>query len=465
MTEFNIITKTDSYKNSHWLQFPKDSEAMFSYVESRGGEFKETVMFGLRYILSKYLSKPITQENINNAEKIAKLQGVPFNREGWEYVLKEHNGFLPLKIKAIPEGNVVRTKTPLVTIESTDPKVFWIAGHVEPLILRIWYPITVATLSREIKKVIKPFVDETSDYVESVDFKLCDFGARAATSAESAKIAGMSHLVSFSVTDTIEGIEGIFETYSTDDFIAGSVPASEHSTITSWTKDKEKEAYENMIDTFGDENSPYFSPIYACVSDAYDIFNAIENIWGNELKQKLLDSKATMVLRPDSGNALYMVMTCLERLDKIFGHVLNEKGYKVLNKVKIIQGDGVDIHAIKEILEYMKMNKYSTDNITFGMGGALHQKGINRDTLKFALKCSAIKRNGIWTDVFKSPITDAGKISKKGLLDVSVNDEGIHTTHQNEKIDNSALVLYYENGNTFFTDEDSYQKVKERASV
>lgn len=471
MTTFNLITATDSYKNSHFLQFPKDSEAMFSYIESRGGKFKETVMFGLRYIIKNFISKQITQENINKAEKIAKFQGVPFNKEGWQYILDVHYGYIPVKIKAIPEGFPVSTGNVMATIESTDPKVFWVVGHIEPMLLRIWYPVTVATLAREIKKVIKPFVDKTSDNPESIDFKLVDFGARAATSHESASIAGMAHLVSFAGTDTIEGIEAVMDTYNTEDFIAGSVPASEHSTITSWGRENEKEACENMVDTFGNEKSPYFTPLYSCVSDAYNIFNTVDTIWGKQLKEKIISSSSLLVVRPDSGLPLEMVMFCLKSLDDSFGHTINSKGYKVLNNVRVIQGDGVDITAIIEILTEMEKQGYSTDNVVFGMGGFLHQKDINRDTQKFALKCSAIKRGGVWYNVYKDPISDKGKISKKGLLDVVFDDvenkfitltEGKTPEEVNKQ---SQLVLYYENGTTFFTEYDSYQNVKSRASV
>lgn len=470
-SSFNLITATDSYKFSHWLQFPKNSEAMFSYIESRGGKYKETVMFGLRYIIQNFISKPITQNNINKAEKLCKFQGIPFNKEGWQYILEKYNGYIPVKIKAIPEGSPVNTSTVLATIESTDPKVFWVVGHIEPMLLRLWYPTTVATLAREIKKIIKPYVDETSDNPESLDFKLVDFGARAATSHESAGIAGMSHLVSFCATDTMEGIETVMDTYDTIDFIAGSIPASEHSTITSWGRSNEVDAYSNMIDQFGDENSKYYNPMYACVSDAYDIFNAVNNIWGKQLKDKLLNTTGKLIVRPDSGNPLEMVKFCLESLDNTFGHTINSKGYKVINKCSVIQGDGVGCEEIKEILEYMKQAKYSTDNISFGMGGALHQKDINRDTQKFALKCSAIKLDGQWQNVYKDPITDKGKVSKKGLLDVVYNEteEKYITLTEGktpEEVDRkSELVLFYENGTTFFTENDSFQNVKIRASV
>lgn len=415
--KYNILLDTDAYKASHWLQFPKDATAMFSYIESRGGEYDSTVFFGLQYILKKYLSKPITKEMVNEASEEYELMGLPFNREGWDYIVEKLDGKLPVKIRSVKEGSIIPTHNVLVTIESTDPKVFWIVGWIETLLLRIWYPITVATRSKHIKNILKKYVDETSDNPESLQWKLHDFGARGTETYESASIGGLAHLVNFSGSDTTSSIRIAREYYNHKGFLLGSIPASEHSTITSWGRDNEKEAYENMWEVFGNPKSKYNTGIFACVSDAYDIFNAIDQIWGVELKEKILSSNTLVAIRPDSGDPLYMVMMTLDRLNKIFGHTINSKGYKVLNNVRVVQGDGVDENSIEEILKYMKSTGYSVDNIVFGMGGALLQK-LDRDTQKFALKCSSICRNGKWFEVFKDPITDKGKMSKKGKLDL-----------------------------------------------
>lgn len=471
MADYNLLIDTDSYKLSHWLQFPKEATSMFSYIESRGGDYKEMVMFGLRYIIENFISKKITHSHINKAEKIAKLQGLPFNREGWEHIVDEHDGYLPIKIKAIREGTVIETHNAIVTIEADDPKVFWVVGYIEPILLRIWYPITVATKSRSIKKTIKKYVDKTSDHPDSLYWKLHDFGARACTSYESSEIGGAAHLVNFNGTDTMAAIQMIMDTYDVEDFLVGSVPASEHSTMTSWGRSNEAKAYENMLDVFADDKSEYKSPILACVSDAYDIINAVENIWGKELKEKVLKTDTLIAIRPDSGSPLYMVMMTLQKLDESFGHTINKKGYKVLNNVRIVQGDGVEEESIEEILNYMEMSGYSSDNITFGMGGALLQK-LNRDTLKFALKCSAIMIDGTWKEVYKDPITDKGKMSKKGLIDTFYDDEvdryvtltGGKTARDYFNTE-SALHVVYHNGKTFYDSDDNYENIRIRADV
>ena len=193
---------------------------------------------------------------------------------------------------------------------------------------------------------------------------------------------------------------------------AWSIPASEHSTITSWGRENEEEAYKNMLEVYGGDGK-----VLACVSDSYDIYNACENIWGGTLKQKVIDSGATLVIRPDSGDPKTVVLKVLEILGSKFGITKNSKGFKVLKYVRVIQGDGVNLDSIEEILKAMKAAKWSTENIAFGMGGALLQQH-NRDTQRFAMKCSWIVADGKEIEVRKEPITDKVKNSKSGRLDL-----------------------------------------------
>lgn len=451
--DYNIILDTDSYKTSHWLQYDPDIVKMESYIESRGGDYDRIVAFGLQYIIKKYLSKPITIENIDEAEEEYTLQGLPFNREGWEHILNEYNGFIPVRILSLPEGTVIKNKNVMAIIESTDAKTFWVVGWLEDLLLRVWYPNTVASKSFHNRVTIQKYVNMTSDDPNSIYYKLHDFGARAATSYESSMIGSASHLINFMGTDTIAGHKLLRTYYGASGSISGSAVASEHSTITSWGRSRENLAYKNMLEMFANPKSKYKVPFFACVSDAYDIFNAVENIWGKELKGDVIGYGSTLVIRPDSGDPLYMVMMTISKLDAIYGHTVNSKGYKVLKNVRVIQGDGVDDDQIESILSYMEQSGYSSDNIVFGMGGALHQK-LNRDTLKFALKCSIVYlKDGTTREVYKDPITDKGKLSKKGKLDLVKIDgefvtltDGVTPESMGLK---SELVEFYNNGTIF----------------
>jgi nicotinamide phosphoribosyltransferase len=209
-------------------------------------------------------------------------------------------------------------------------------------------------------------------------------------------------------SDTMSGILALMEYYNAP--VSGfSIPAAEHSTVTSWGKDKEVDAYRNMLNQFAKPGA-----LLAVVSDSYDIYNACE-MWGTELKEQLVNSGAMVVIRPDSGVPEVVVPQVIRILDRRFGSVENDKGYKVLNNVRVIQGDGINNDSIRRILESITSIGYSADNVAFGQGGALLQ-ALDRDTNRWAMKCSTVKVNGEWRDVFKDPVTDSGKRSKKGRI-------------------------------------------------
>ena len=437
----NIILNSDSYKYSQFNQYPSGTEYIYSYIESRGGKYDETVFFGLQAFIKEYLTKPITMEMIDEAEAVILAHGEPFNREGWEYILHAHDGYLPVEIKAVPEGTVVPVHNVLATIENTDPKCYWLTSFLETALLRaIWYPTTVATNSREIKKVILDALNRTGT-PSDIGFKLHDFGARGVSSLESAGIGGTAHLVNFMGTDTVEALLFARRYYGAD--MAGfSVPAMEHSTVTSWGRENEVASYRNMVKQNGKPGG-----IVSAVSDSYDIFKACE-LWGTELKQDILDSGATLVVRPDSGDPAVVVKQCLQILEKYFGSTRNAKGFKVLNNVRVLQGDGINHASIRSILYTITLAGYSADNVVFGQGGALLQI-VNRDDQKFAMKCSAALVDGKWVDVFKDPITDKGKQSKKGKLKLVKDIDQYITVDSHDKMFHilyDELEVVFENG-------------------
>jgi nicotinamide phosphoribosyltransferase len=409
----NPILNTDSYKASHYLQYPPEASAMFSYIESRGGRYDRTLFFGLQMLIKEYLCRPVTPAMIDQAKAFFTTHGEPFNEAGWRYIVEHHGGYLPVRIRAVPEGSVVPTHNVLVTVECDDPRVFWLASYLETMLLRVWYPITVATQSWHLRKTIRGYLLRSSDDIAQLPFKLHDFGARGVSSAESAAIGGAAHLVSFMGSDTVLGVVAANHYYN-ETMAAFSVPAAEHSTITSWGRERETDAFRNMIAQFGKPGA-----IVSVVSDSYDLFAALD-AWGTQLKQAVLDSGGMLVIRPDSGDPRTIVLQTLQALEASFGSVVNGKGRRVLNNVRVIQGDGVNPDSIETILAAMDEAGFAADNIVFGMGGALLQQ-INRDTQRFAMKCSAIRLGDAWHDVRKDPVTDAGKRSMKGRLTLLVN--------------------------------------------
>jgi len=456
----NLIFKTDSYKVSHHKQYPKGTEHVYSYFESRGGKFEEACFFGLQYLIKKHLcGKVVTQEMIDEASILYEKHFGPnqnvFNREGWQYILDAHNGHLPIQIKAVPEGTILPVKNCCMTVENTDPKCYWLVNFVETLLVQVWYPMTVATNSREQKKIIMKYLEETGDPA-TVAFKLHDFGCRGVSSMETAGIGGCAHLTQFLGTDTVPALIVADEYYGCD--CAGfSIPASEHSTMTTYTKEGEVQAYENMLDT-------YPTGLVAVVSDSYDVYNACSEIWGTILRDKVMAREGTLVIRPDSGYPPEVDLKILQILGEKFGTTINEKGYLVLDEhVRIIQGDGIDKEMLETILEHLKQNGWSADNIAFGSGGGLLQK-MNRDTLKCAFKCSCVTINGKQVDVFKDPIDAPGKKSKKGKMSVN-NVEGKIVTlcGDDRKEEGNLLEVIFENG--ILIKDHLFQEVRDRSNI
>lgn len=417
----NPILNTDSYKASHFAQYPQGTQNVFSYVEARGGPYRDALFFGLQAILKSEFAKPVTRGDADEAEAILTAHGLPYHKAGWELLLSRHGGHLPLEIRAQPEGTIAPVHLPMMTVVNTDPDFFWLTSYVETALLRVWYPITVATISHGVRRIIRDALVKTADAPDAeLPFKLHDFGARGVSSHASAALGGMAHLVNFQGSDTLAAVVAARKLYH-EPMAAFSIPAAEHSTITSWGRDHEIDAYANMVTQFGKPGG-----LYAVVSDSYDLYHAVEHLWGEVLRQKVIDSGATLVVRPDSGDPVEVVSKTLHLLADKFGTDSNSKGYRVLKNVRVIQGDGVNPVSIAAILDRIVAEGFSASNIAFGMGGALLQK-CDRDTMAFAYKASAAKVDGQWRDVYKDPVTDSGKRSKRGLLGLGRDADGYRT--------------------------------------
>ncbi|HWU02530.1 MAG TPA: nicotinate phosphoribosyltransferase [Novosphingobium sp.] len=406
----NLLLATDSYKHSHFRQYPPEARIISAYAEARPNSFAgEVVFFGLQPFLMDYLSRPVTLADIDEAEAVCAAHGEPFNRAGWQVVVDDHGGFLPLSIRALAEGTVAPTGVPLLELENTDPRLPWLTTFVETALLRaLWYPSTVATLSRKVKAVIHAGLAQSSDDpAGQLPFKLHDFGARGVSSGESAALGGMAHLVNFMGTDTLEGVMAARRYYGAD--MAGfSIPAAEHSTMTSWGRPREGEAYANMLQAFP-------QGLVAVVSDSYDLDRAVNDLWGGVLHDRVLAREGTLVVRPDSGDPVATPLRTLEELWARFGGTVNARGYRVLDPhVRLIQGDGMTVESITRLVAAVMAAGYAVDNLAFGMGGGLLQQ-VNRDTLRFALKADAMRdAAGVWHDISKAPATDPEKRSKAG---------------------------------------------------
>ncbi|HEY6815828.1 MAG TPA: nicotinate phosphoribosyltransferase [Croceibacterium sp.] len=456
----NLILATDSYKHSHFLQYPPEARVISAYGESRPNDFAPEVLFlGLQPYLIDYLATPVTKQDIDEAEAICAAHGVPFNRAGWQAIVADHGGFLPLEITALPEGTMVPTGVPLFQIANTDERMPWLTTFVETALLRaVWYPTTVGTLSRKCKTVIAAGLERTSDDpAGQLPFKLHDFGARGVSSGESAGLGSLAHLVNFSGTDTLEGILAARRFYGAG-MPGFSIPAAEHSTMTAWGRAREEAAYANMLDRFDGEGA-----LVAVVSDSYDLDNAVGRIWGDSLRGRVQARKGTLVVRPDSGDPVDTPARTLARLWEAFGGTVNSKGFRVLDPhVRVIQGDGMNVASIERLVGRLVVDGFAIDNIAFGMGGGLLQQ-IDRDTLRFAMKANAMRdADGAWHDVCKKPATDPGKASKAGRQAV-VEEGGRLVARRSDEVapESDMLKPVWRNGELLV--RHSFDELRQRA--
>lgn len=462
MIENNICLLTDSYKVTHHYFYPKGTEKIYSYLESRvGAEFNKTIFYGLQYILKKYLEGQIvTQEKIDEADNLIANHIGPdiFNRDGWQYILDEHDGHLPIEIKAVAEGTPVDVGNSLMTVENTDDKSYWLPNYLEPLLLQVWYPSTVATLSAEVRKLCNFYLEVTGSVKDNLDFMLHDFGYRGATSTESSMLSESAHLLSFSGTDTIAALT-IPENYYNDSNLYGfSVQATEHSVMTSLGPEGEISQILNVIDNAKDG-------VLSLVIDSYNYRNFLEESGksGTELNEAILnfldgeDNK--VVFRPDSGEPVSTTIDCLNLLSEGFGSHLTDKGYKVFDlNIGLLWGDGLNYQKIRDILFAMKSARWAAQNIIFGMGGGLHT-AVNRDTQRNAFKCSAQLRDGVWHDIFKNPL-DSSKKSKTGRFKLIRENNSFRTV----PIDSEGedyLQTVFKDGELLI--DDTFADIKQRA--
>jgi nicotinamide phosphoribosyltransferase len=469
MKTHNLLLLADAYKYSHYKLYASCTTKIYSYLESRGGMFNETVFYGLHYFLKEYLEgQAFTKENVDEAEEI--LNGVfgrkgVFKRENFDYILDKYNGRLPIRIKAVPEGTAVPVKNVLMTIENTDPNCFWLTNFLETLLMQVWYPSTVATLSREIRKTVEHYFELTADDTSktSIDFVLNDFGFRGVSSVESAGLGGSAHLINFMGSDTVYASAFAKKYYDAKKVYGMSVPATEHSIMTLKGVEGEKEIFDHVLNAYPDG-------ILSCVSDSYNIFNAVGELWGKEFKDKIMQRNGTLVIRPDSGDPVQTLLKVFEMLFDRFGFTTNSKGYRVLPKqVRVIQGDGIDYESIQLIYKTLKSEGISAENLLLGMGGALLQK-VNRDTQKFALKCSYAEVNGEIVNVQKSPtemneqgeLVKSFKTSKAGRLKLIQTETGLKTVSENE-IGENILETVFENG--VIKKKHTFEEIRERAAV
>lgn len=466
----NLIEATDGYKLTHHKQYPKDLEKVYSYLEARlGAHWDYTVFFGLQYILKRYLTQRVTMEDVEQAARmsVSYLGEGQFNYHGWAYIAETLGGKLPLKIKAVPEGTVVPIHNVLMTVQNTDPQCAWLTNAMETLLTQVWYPITVATLSRATLQMIGKGLNDTAMSMAGLLYMLHDFGFRGASSYETAQIGGGAHLVNSRGTDTVPAIRWAHDWYDADmdALLAASVPATEHSVMTALGEEGEFETVGNLLKT-------YPKGILSIVGDSYNIYRFVERLC-TEFHDEVMARDGKIVVRPDSTTPTHRtpeeeMAWIAEALWKGFGGTANAKAYKVLDPhVGILWGDGIDPDGIQRILDELKMNSFSVECCVFGMGAGLLQK-VNRDMERFKFAASSMKRGGEWHDVFKNPL-DGSKVSMPGRLALAKVSGQLRTVPKGTNVpflagnESNILKTVFLNGEVYNT--QSFSDIRERAAL
>eukprot|EP01121_Diplochlamys_sp_Union-15-3_P002672 TRINITY_DN1239_c0_g1_i1.p1 TRINITY_DN1239_c0_g1~~TRINITY_DN1239_c0_g1_i1.p1 ORF type:complete len:499 (-),score=88.04 TRINITY_DN1239_c0_g1_i1:113-1609(-) len=416
---------TDSYKAGHFEQYP-EAKKMVCYGEFRGPFEKDKtdsrfVWFGIRYIVQTYLERKWTKDDVENAEKFyqthnAGFKKFPFPKDLFMKFVTENDGWFPIKLETLPEGTCANVRVPVYQI-TADGEYSRLCTFFETVLTQVWYPTCVATLSRRTKDLIeasfKKTVDDELQWL--LESRLHDFGFRGTTCVEQSILGGSAHLLNFGGSDTMPACYYVQYHLNNGKPIGTSIPATEHSVMTSWAT--ETAAIKNMIDKYGGTGG-----IYACVLDSYDYKNALTKIIPDIAHYKSDKGSSILVMRPDSGDPVECVMDALKAGEAVGGVTLNKKGYKVVNGFNVIQGDGINIHTVEQIIKAFEKEKFSAQNVAYGMGGGLLQR-VNRDTMSFATKLNFIRyADGKDRDIMKKPLTDPTKISYPGILQVKLVD-------------------------------------------
>ncbi len=434
----SFIWDCDAYKLGHMCQYPSDTEYVYSVLQLRSDRyFTETPIVGLQYLIKEYLMQPILKGDVEGLIAEAKAMGIYHPDTETKLMALVDLGYLPLEIKALPEGSVVGMPNAVCTIQNTVAGFHWVVGFVETLLLKWWSALATGACSLKYRRIVDKYFAETSDNDFLRPFAVHDFGSRGAMTPEGAAFTGMAHALNFDGSDTIVSAPLIRKFYNAEGMVICSVPASEHSVMCSFGREDEIKAFENMLDI-------YPTGIVSIVSDTYNWYNVMDNMT-LQLKDRIMARDGKVVFRPDSGNPYHIICgeytdktlrkyceeSCqthggIHMLDKIFGHTVNSKGYKVLDShVGLIYGDGMYLERFEKTLETLKDLGYSAENLVIGVGGIL--RNHTRDTLGAAFKATCVCRDGKWIPIMKDPITDQGKKSYQGFVSV-IKEDGQYKT-------------------------------------
>jgi len=487
----NPLLLTDGYKTSHNSMYPEGTTLVYSNFTPRSNKYApkgcdQVVSFGQQLIMKQihesfqrdFFDRPMDEVCNEIKEELSLYLNTDYDVTHFKELHKL--GYLPINVKALPEGSLVPIKVPVLTIYNTHPEFYWLTNYLETLISNLlWKPITSATIAFQYKRVLTEWAEKTNpEAVDFVQWQGHDFSMRGMDSIDAVVSSGLGHLTSFLGTDSLPTIHGARKYYGAKGFVAGSVPATEHSVMCAGGKEDEIETFRRLLKT-------YPTGILSVVSDTWDLWKVCtEHIV--TLKEEIMNRDGKLVIRPDSGDPVDIlcgmdefpqfktseerkVLTSeekgvIELLWDVFGGTVNEQGYKVLDPhIGAIYGDSITIDRANEICKRLESKGFASTNVVLGVGSFTYQYNT-RDTFGFAMKATYVEVNGVGREIFKDPITDDGtKKSATGLLCVTLTEEKeIYLVDKvNWETENSGLLeLIYEDGN--FYNETTLEEIRGR---
>lgn len=440
----NPLLLTDGYKVDHRRQYPEGTTLVYSNWTPRKSRIEgvdEVVFFGLQYFIKKYILEDFETHFFQQpkAKVIAAYQRrinnyLGDNKVGTKHIEDLHDlGYIPMVIKALPEGASVPIRVPMFTMYNTLPEFFWLTNYFETLVSAVvWMPCTSATIAKQYRKILDKFAEETSSVPEFVDWQGHDFSMRGMAGVEAGLISACGHLLSFTGTDTIPAVDFLEKYYNADsdkELIGGSVAATEHSVMCMGTLADEIGTFKRLI------CEVYPNGIVSIVSDTWDLWKVLTE-YLPQLKSEILARDGKVVIRPDSGDPVDIICGnpkgktemekkgVIELLWDTFGGHKNEHGYKELDShIGAIYGDSITLERATHICERLKAKGFASTNVVLGVGSYTYQYNT-RDTFGFAMKATYGEVNGQGREIFKDPITDDGtKKSAKGLIKITLEND------------------------------------------
>ena len=486
-TNYPATLLCDFYKVSHREQYPNNTEYVYSTWIPRGSRIKgvdRVVAFGFQAFIKEYIieyfnnnffNRPKSEITEEYVRVIHYTLGV--SSPDVSHIEELHDlGYMPIKIKAVKEGTLVPLRVPMLTIENTNPKFFWLTNYLETLMsCSLWIPSTSATIALEYRKILNKYAMKTVGSLDFVPFQGHDFSMRGMGALESSKTSGAGHLLSFVGTDTIPAIlfaEHYYNANIEKELIGCSIPATEHSVMSAYGRN-EFESYKRII------TEVYPNGLVSIVSDTWDLWKVITDVIGG-LKEEILARDGKVVLRPDSGDPADIICGnpnsdnpheqkgVIELLWDIFGGTVSEQGYKVLNShIGCIYGDAITLERCEAICERLKQKGFASTNMVFGIGSFTYQYNT-RDTFGFALKSTHVVIDGEEHNIFKDPATDTDKLKKSltGRAVVLDEEKGIRVLDE-LSIDNQNKLQNIDLLEDIFTDgvllrDESFSDIRNR---